>query len=166
MKPAESWSLIAFEVAAVRQSGERPAAAAAGYRIGRRPCRSFGGFWSPDPPCGRSGVATITRTRHSPPSSEGGLVAVAAQARRLRQRVREMPAMASATTAPPRPSTAVPVLLSALPGLLTLVLSPVVGVVGLLPSPLSPSPSPGLVGAFCRASIAVLRSAAAVSTSP
>ena len=61
-----------------------------------------------------------------------------------------MPAMASATTAPPRPSTAVPVLLSALPGLLTLVLSPVVGVVGLLPSPLSPSPSPGLVGAFCR----------------
>ena len=46
-----------------------------------------------------------------------------------------MPAMASATTAPPRPSTAVPVLLSALPGLLTLVLSPVVGVVGLLPSP-------------------------------
>ncbi|MEO2293276.1 hypothetical protein ABG885_08435, partial [Bifidobacterium longum] len=23
----------------------------------------FGGFWSPDPPCGRSGVATITRTR-------------------------------------------------------------------------------------------------------
>ena len=44
MKLAESWSLIAFEVAAVRQSGERPAAAAAGYRIGRRPCRSFGGF--------------------------------------------------------------------------------------------------------------------------
>ena len=31
MKLAESWSLIAFEVAAVRQSGERPAAAAAGY---------------------------------------------------------------------------------------------------------------------------------------
>ncbi|BAP84466.1 hypothetical protein BL105A_1861 [Bifidobacterium longum] len=50
MKPAESWSLIAFEVAAVRQSGERPAAAAAGYRIGRRPCRSFGGFAAVSPP--------------------------------------------------------------------------------------------------------------------
>ncbi|MDM3529535.1 hypothetical protein OYT97_00005, partial [Bifidobacterium longum] len=25
----------------------------------------FGGFWSPDPPCGRSGVATITRTRRA-----------------------------------------------------------------------------------------------------
>ena len=157
MKPAESWSLIAFEVAAVRQSGERPAAAAAGYRIGRRPCRSFGGFAAVSPPVSLRLTAPLVR---------GGLVAVAAQARRLRQRVREMPAMASATTAPPRPSTAVPVLLSALPGLLTLVLSPVVGVVGLLPSPLSPSPSPGLVGAFCRASIAVLRSAAAVSTSP
>ena len=33
---------------------------------------SSGGFWSPDPPCGRSGVATITRTRRKPVFGRGG----------------------------------------------------------------------------------------------
>ncbi|WP_373088369.1 substrate-binding domain-containing protein, partial [Bifidobacterium longum] len=32
----------------------------------------FGGFWSPDPPCGRSGVATITRTRPAEFCLQGG----------------------------------------------------------------------------------------------
>ena len=41
------------------------------FRWLRRGLR-FGGFWSPDPPCGRSGVATITRTRRVENKLGGG----------------------------------------------------------------------------------------------